>query len=496
MTVKNIHLIIAGDIPQLYRLPELATHQGFPVRVCLNGTEALQASVSHPPRLMVIAMDLPLLSAGRLVRILRKNPKTSGVDLLLLGDEGQDKEVSGLLREGSDHFFPRPLNQEQLLRFILGTLKRYGEEFAEMERSVIEGDIRQMSLVDLLQVFNLNRKDGMLTLEQGRTKGVIYLLEGNVINARVGEVNGIKAFFRLLCWGKGKFRFAQGTPGSDIRIKLPTDHLIMEGLRQKDEMEAMAGSLPPLDGMLRSRVPRENLPQGLRPSTREVINLLEYYEKVGDILDHASHPDLEILHILKVLLDRKILEYQQEDLASGQDQRPLLKAWEVAAIRDGLEDKEVLPEEGSAKILALYSCPEDLRLLTETLKGVREFQTDPALARPGGAPWSLGDLGRFQVGDSFFLRLVHLPAAVEAGPLWPPFCRRLIGVLSLPPHENKEKAEAFFRDRDVAVVRVGFRPEEEGSVHLLPAGRDGWRRLLADLTAAFLAHRYVKREEP
>ncbi|MBN1140818.1 MAG: DUF4388 domain-containing protein [Deltaproteobacteria bacterium] len=493
MASKNFHLIIAGDIPELYHLPALVTKQGFNVRVCMNGTEALQAIVASPPRLLVLDLNISVLGAPRLVRILRKNPKTAEIDLLILGTPEREKEVTALIREGRDAFVPCPFNPEQLAGRIIRSLKRFGGEGSEEGRTVIEGNLKQMSLVDLLQVFNLNRKDGLLTLEKGKSRGKIFLLEGNVINAQTGSVSGEKAFFRLLSWMTGNFRFVQGTPKTEIRIQLPTDHLIMEGLRQKDEMESMIDTLPPLEGVVKSRIPKENLPKGLRPSTQEVVNLLEYYEKVEDILDKASPPDFEVLHILKVLIEKKILECRQDPDSSRQDNRPLLGNEEVVNIRDCLGEKDQLLEEGSAKILVLYSEQEAIRLFLESLKGVREFEADPDLVHHDQL-FGAANLGRLQVGEVFSLRLVGLSAAMAAAPLWSPFCRRLVGVLSLPPHPDKGEAEAFFRSRNIPVLRVCLHSGEESGIRLDPGGRGAWRRLLAGLTAAFSTNCFAKRE--
>ncbi|MBN1140871.1 MAG: DUF4388 domain-containing protein [Deltaproteobacteria bacterium] len=494
MISKSSHLIIAGDIPELHHLPALLSKQGYNGRMCLNGTEALHASVASPPRLLVLDMNLSVLSAPRLVRILRRNPKTAEIDIFIVGVDEQERGVFGMLREGRDAFIPRPFNREQLVSRIIRALKQFEEVEPDEGRTVIEGNLSQMSLVDLLQVFNLNRKDGLLTLKRGKLKGKVHLLEGNVINAQTGSANGEKAFFRLLSWTAGNFHFVQGTPRTEIRIQVPTDYLIMEGLRQKDEMDSMADSLPSLDAVLKLRISRENLPKGLRPSTQEVINLLEYYDKVEDILDKASPPDFEVLHILKVLIDKKILECQQDSNPVLQDNRPLLNPADVVGIRDCLGEKDLLLEEGSAKIIVLYSSPADLHLLLETLKGIREFDPDPEMAGQDN-PFRAGNLGRLHVGEVFSLRFFCLSAAPEAAPLWSPFSRRMIGVLSLPPHAEKREAEAFFRNRKVPVVRVTLQPGRDSGVRLYPGGRGAWRRLLASLTAAFLTNCYAGRDE-
>lgn len=475
-TAKKILLVSAGD--EFAAMAGHLVQEGFVVHRCADGARALEMALTLGPELMVVDTAVPLLPAAKLAQILRSNPRTAEMAFFFVGSEGE--EVEGFRRH-KDHFVPRPFNPEQLLALVLGYCKRRErtEQVSRQEQDV-EGNLGQISLVDLLQVFGLNRKDGTLTLMQGEERGAIFLLEGCVINARTGRTQGMKAFYRLLRWEEGLFSFAPGRPQTEVLISSPMDHLLMEGLRQHDEMVAHYGSFPGPETRLALKVPREHLPRGLRPTTQEVLLLLDYHQTVADILDHCPRPDLEVLQILRVLLDKGLVE-ELAGRDGERDERPLLNPEEIIAIKERLGQRDTLLEEGSSKLVLLVTKAEEIRNFMQSLQGIAEFEPEnDFLVGEGGMV--LGDIGRLVVGETLTLRLFSLPASAEAAPLWTPFCRRLFGVLIPAGSAACSAAETFFAARGaVPVARLASAADTSG--FFLPRGdRAALRALLQHLT--------------
>ena len=76
----------------------------------------------------------------------------------------------------------------------------------------VEGQLAQLPLADLLQLFHVSRKTGTVEVVHGlgtgrRQIGRVVLRGGDVVAAAVGSVNGEKALFRLLAWDRGSFAF-------------------------------------------------------------------------------------------------------------------------------------------------------------------------------------------------------------------------------------------------------------------------------------------------
>ncbi len=483
MPLLSRKIILASAREDLAEMEPLLSQQGLEIHLCSDGTRALELSLSLFPDLMVLDTDIPLLPAPRLIQILLANPRTEKIAFFFIGHEGE--EVDGFRRH-KDRFMPRPFNPEQLFSQIVSHYNRIErtEQVGRQEKE-IRGNLNQISLVDLIQVLGVNRKDGVLSLNTETRRGTIFLRDGRVVNARVGRVEGEKAFFRLLHWDEGDFWFSPGTVEVEIEITDPVDHLIIEGLRQYDEMAAQQSVLPRPEAFLVLKVPRDRLPRGMRPATQEVIVLVEYYPQVKDLLDHCPRSDFEILQILKVLRDKGVLEEMHDGESCEVARSPLLSSKEIIAVKDHLGERDALLEEASAKLILLAATAGDIRRFVQALQGVAEFEPSQDFLL-GEDNLGLGDIGRLVVTETFSLRLFSLPATAETGPLWTPFCRRLFGVVSLAGDGSLSAAEEFFRYRGRApVAAVTFDEPREGSFSLKRGDRQRFRALLAYFATRF-----------
>lgn len=448
---------------------------GYRVEECRDGTLALEAALRHAPDLLLVDTTLPVLGPDRLTALLRSNRRTEQAAIFFFGAE---EEEIGYLRAETDRFVARPFNIEQLLVEIraLFTARRRQAELADA-RTEVEGDLQQMGLPDLLQVFAMNQKDGVLALSHLNRKGYIYLRAGQPINARLGSVNGIKAFFRLLHWSQGVFCFTPGLPQTEPLIQQSTDQLLIEGMRQNDEMRAQMSTFPAAEVLLELAVPADRLPEGLRPATLELLRHLGERPRVGDIVDANPQSDYEVLQVLRDLLDKGLVR----ELARSSERSEgatLLTLDEVVAIKEYLGEGSALAEALSAKLILLAPSDAAVSGFLQALQGVDEFEPETDFFHGDGA-LTLGDVGRLEISSTFSLRLFVMPADAASAPLWRPFCHRLYGVLSLADDDSLKDAEIYF-SRTMRVPVACYRDHKAlgGLLPLRRNDRAGLRRLL------------------
>ena len=122
--------------------------------------------------------------------------------------------------------------------------------------SAMSGDLSEVPLPDLLQLFATNRKSGILGIS-GAHAGKVYLKQGQLEYADVeGEtaLNPMKAFCRMLSWSSGTFQFdpQDETPSFPETFQGSTESILIEALRQTDEFKRMLGDLQPAnEGLVR-----------------------------------------------------------------------------------------------------------------------------------------------------------------------------------------------------------------------------------------------------
>jgi len=481
--MNEIHhsILLAGVDPSFAGIARSLTENGYMVSLCADGGKALQISLERHPQLMIVDCALTTIPVTRLTQILRANPQSGEMPIIFIGDEGT--EVDGFQRH-RDHLLVRPLQFEQLLAVINAHFSRIEQaRRIGRQQQEVEGSLDQMALVDLLQVFGLNRKSGTLNLRRGVERGSVYLDNGAVINASAGRVDGEKALYRLLKWEGGIFRFSPGQPQVEAKISAPIDHLLMEGLRILDEMNAQAATLPALNARLVLRIPRDRLPQGLRPATRDILLKLEYYPRVGDLLDQCPYPDFHVLQVLRVLREKGVIsENQGDDLPAV---IPFLSAAEILTAHQYLFGSGQLVEHATARILILTDSVEQADSFVALLHDIAEFEpTDNFL--PAGGQLLPGDLGRLPLSESFALRFIRLPAQAQYQPLWPVFAHHLFGVLSLAPAGTLPEAEQYFSQIGRPIAYLDAQAPVGQSYPLKKGDRKGLAKLFTFFAAGFI----------
>ncbi len=69
-----------------------------------------------------------------------------------------------------------------------------------------EGSLAEYNLVDLIQMIELSARDAELKLKFDDIAGTIYFQQGQVIDARLGKLEGLAALKKLAAWQRGHFR--------------------------------------------------------------------------------------------------------------------------------------------------------------------------------------------------------------------------------------------------------------------------------------------------
>ncbi|MCG3172758.1 MAG: hypothetical protein GMKNLPBB_00913 [Myxococcota bacterium] len=100
----------------------------------------------------------------------------------------------------------------------------------------LAGNLAFVSLADLLQILEVNRKSGSLyaTDPVGRY-GVIHVRDGLVISADCGPLSGESAVYEMAAWNLGHFAITPLSSQQPALMEITPGALILESLRRKDE---------------------------------------------------------------------------------------------------------------------------------------------------------------------------------------------------------------------------------------------------------------------
>ncbi|HCF60314.1 MAG TPA: hypothetical protein DFS52_20235 [Myxococcales bacterium] len=177
--------------------------------------------------------------------------------------------------------------------------------------SSMTGKIEEVPLPDLLQLFGTSKKNGVLFVKDVH-EGRIYLRQGRIYYASIDDnhdLGPLKSFYRIIRWEVGDFELLPPDP-QDFMIELeePTEALLMEGLRQLDELRRIANDLPAPDARLTLAMPLNAPLRDLSPEQLDMLQLVYNTGTTQTIIDKADGSDLEASLLLVELVKKEYLQ--------------------------------------------------------------------------------------------------------------------------------------------------------------------------------------------
>lgn len=193
-----------------------------------------------------------------------------------------------------------------------GVRRAPGDSSAESRMS---GNLEEIPLPDLLQLFGSSKKDGVLLVDSGVTVGRVVLRAGVIHYAQLDPEDGdpeplppLKAIYRMLMWDKGVFELDPPNAQTYERtIDLSVQEVLMEAFRLKDEMSQLQARLPPLTASL--SIPNPLVPNltSLGSVELDVLQMALNRGTVGATVDKSPLSDLETAEALVTLVEKGYL---------------------------------------------------------------------------------------------------------------------------------------------------------------------------------------------
>jgi pSer/pThr/pTyr-binding forkhead associated (FHA) protein len=192
------------------------------------------------------------------------------------------------------------------------TAKQQGPGRSTEEAPRMSGNLEEIPLPDLLQLFGTSRKAGVLVLRSAGREGRIYLNEGRIRFAEFDGLIGVpplKALYRMLAWQTGSFALdPPDTREFEAGIDVSAQEVLMEGFRQQDELGQLRAKLPPDDGRFVLKLPLVSHLRELEDADLDTLEAALTAVNLDAFLDAAPGPDLEAAQALLSLIQRGYLK--------------------------------------------------------------------------------------------------------------------------------------------------------------------------------------------
>jgi phosphate regulon transcriptional regulator PhoB len=165
-------ILVVDDEPDINNLIVYnLKKEGFSVTAAFEGEEALDSLKSGTFDLIVLDLMLPGIQGVDLCSILRRNPRTAHIPIIMLTARGELSDKVRGLESGADDYMTKPFSPKELIARIRAVLRRAGEK-RTMDKVISIGDLR----IDRSR-YSVIKGNKLLHLSATEFNLLVYLVE-------------------------------------------------------------------------------------------------------------------------------------------------------------------------------------------------------------------------------------------------------------------------------------------------------------------------------
>ncbi|MGA7992907.1 MAG: DUF4388 domain-containing protein [Thermoanaerobaculia bacterium] len=172
-----------------------------------------------------------------------------------------------------------------------------------------QGSLNELPLADIVQLVAVSGKTGMFSMTRASEKGYVYLQNGQITHAKVGDIEGDDAIYALALWSHGTFQFSPGVESDAQTITRSNTNLLLEAARRSDEWKILSRKIPGTDSVpvLVSRDGASG-PVTLTPLEWKVVTKTDGQRSIEDIGRDIRLSSFDVAKTLYGLVTAELVE--------------------------------------------------------------------------------------------------------------------------------------------------------------------------------------------
>ncbi len=301
-------LVADDDTLSLQMMREGLAKLSVTVLEARDGEEVLRLAKAEGPDLILLDVMMPRMDGFQVAARLKQDPATAEIPLMFVSALGAPKDKVRGLNLGAEDYLAKPIHPEELRARVQMVLRRI--QPSRRGAPMASGQLAAMNLLSLVQMFEGERRTARLLLTRGEEHGEIVFEGGKITRAAQGTRKGKAAVYQLLTWQDGTFQMAPHDASSQVGepLDVPTQALLMEGIRRLDEISGLHSSLvdPPMHLDVAAAV-REAIRGQSRADAAAVVNLLDGTRELDQVLAESPVDEWATLKILEALRRNRVI---------------------------------------------------------------------------------------------------------------------------------------------------------------------------------------------
>jgi len=176
-----------------------------------------------------------------------------------------------------------------------------------------QGSLKELPLPDIIQLVSVSGKTGKFTLSREGDRGFIYLKNGQMVHATVGDLIGEEAIYALAIWNSGEFQFSPGEEPDRQTITKSNTNLLMEAARRLDEWRVLSKKIPSVE-YVPELMTRENRHEQitLNPQEWMLITRIDGHRSIVDIGRTLNMSSFDVAKILYGMITGELVALKKK----------------------------------------------------------------------------------------------------------------------------------------------------------------------------------------
>src|SRR5688500_12373762 len=176
-----------------------------------------------------------------------------------------------------------------------------------------QGSLKELPLPDIIQLVSVGGKTGKFTLARESERGYIYLKNGQMIHAELGELSGEEAIYALAIWNQGDFQFLPGEEAAQQTVTKSNTNLLMEAARRLDEWRVLSRKVASVD-MVPELLARPGRAEqiSLNPQEWLLVTRIDGRHSIAEIATGLEMPAFDVAKILYGMITSELVQLKKK----------------------------------------------------------------------------------------------------------------------------------------------------------------------------------------
>jgi hypothetical protein len=197
---------------------------------------------------------------------------------------------------------------------LAAQLNKFHQEIYQLDTiqkdTGMRGNLRDYSLIDLVQILAANKKTGVLSLENFNKRGKIWFFEGEIYDCEYFSFGKIEGLFSLMLWNSGDFAIKFVSEEYEKKIDIDHQKLLLDTMERIDKRNTLLQKMPDRTEVL--LISPETDVQALKGDDLLFIKFFQGGKPIAEFLQFFTQDELELVARLSSYLKKKILLTQKE----------------------------------------------------------------------------------------------------------------------------------------------------------------------------------------